>query len=120
MTDPDPMRFFPEVVGLEKTLNQWIIEPIPTPRFEVACPVCSLSSAGKHILIRQWRYHRRATKYASQHNTYRCDVSFKCTGCSFVWVHGLVVPHDHYERMTKEGPTWHFRKGRELLLAKRD
>jgi hypothetical protein len=65
---------------------------LPVPRGEwLQCPVCQTAEPR----IRFWRYH---TREKSETTPYRCDVSFKCVGCAFVWLHGVVVSEEHWAR----------------------
>lgn len=82
---------FPEFT-IEETMNRihskWEMSgPVPLPKFEVKCPVCS----EKKPLLKGALFHTRR-KVSS--NPFRCDVKFKCIECSFVWAHGLVVPRE--------------------------
>lgn len=112
----DPMRFFPRADGLERTQEAWILDPLPHPRFDLACPVCKRGSTRfGTVMIRGWKYHDRQTKHANQDRTRRCDVSFKCIECSAVWVHGLVVTERHYQERAQERRDWHWRLGMQMI-----
>lgn len=120
MTDElhGPLRFVQEVDGARATTEFWNIEPIPHPKHDVACPVCKRGTTRfGTVIIRAWNYHARGTRHANKERDKRCDVSFKCTVCSYVWTHGIVVPEAHFKRMADGKRGYHFREGRALLLG---
>ena len=59
--------------------------PFPVPRVRVCCPVCGFAD----VMIKQCKFFVKRPSMK-----YRCDVMFKCTVCSAVWAHGLVVPKE--------------------------
>jgi len=63
---------------------------VPLPKFELHCPICGHDE----ILLKHWVYFLRKNPRSA--NPHRCDVYMKCTACSAVWQHGLVVPEDIY------------------------
>jgi hypothetical protein len=63
-------------------------EGVPIVRGEIECPVCT-----GYGIYREWRYHKRPER--EHRSIYRCDVHLKCTYCSHVWVHGVVIPPEH-------------------------
>lgn len=63
---------------------------VPVPMFEVRCPVCN----SEKIIQRKWTFHNRKRQGSSR--PWRGDVHFKCAGCSYAWVHGVVVPEAVY------------------------
>lgn len=98
---------------LAATRRHWDLDvPLPVPVGDwLACPVCR--SAGPRI--RWWRYHLRGK---SETTPYRCDVSFKCVECGAVWMHGVVVPVEHWDRRPfphRDRQTIAWRHGRELI-----
>ncbi|MDZ7658010.1 hypothetical protein [Fodinibius sp.] len=86
------MYQFPDFNGksvLATVREHWdLSHRVPLPTFDLKCPVCSHDK----ILCKHWVYFLRKNPYSS--NPHRCDVYMKCTGCSAVWQHGLVVPKE--------------------------
>lgn len=78
--------------------------PFPIPRDKMICPVCSDSE----VFIKQCVFFKR------KDNDYRCDVSFKCTCCSHVWTHGVLVTKEKAEPMRQPGK-WLWRDMKEYL-----
>lgn len=114
----DPMRLFPDVDGMAATQRQWQIDPLPVPLFDLACPVCRRGSTRfGTVLLRSWSYHSRGHAASNHDRLRRCDVSFKCTECAHVWVHGLVVPEQHYQARAQQKRQWHWREGRDLIAG---
>ncbi len=68
---------------------------LPTPKWDVTCPVCSARMSDRLIQGRLWSFHKRS---AQSKNPHRCDVSFKCRTCSYVLMFGVVVPQEMYNR----------------------
>ena len=107
---------FPDLTAdqvLDATRTRWdLTGPVPTPKPGwLACPVCSCDV----VQPRWWRFHQRT---GSPTVPWRCDVSFKCTSCAHVWVHGLVLDADAWARRadartTGRHITW--RRARQLL-----
>lgn len=63
--------------------------PLPVPRDDkIRCPVCSGEPTPRY-----WQPH----EVAKEHK-WRIDVSFKCSACSLVWLHGVVVSQEYYDR----------------------
>jgi hypothetical protein len=87
---------------LERVNSAWNLSgAFPVPKCKVKCPVCRSND----IFIKQCVFFKR------KENDYRADVSFKCTYCSAVWTHGVVVP----EKMAKPMKgSWSWRKMREV------
>jgi hypothetical protein len=109
----DINKFFPTFTTeeiLERVNKYWDLScSLPFPKFDLGCSVCK----SDEILLRQWLFHDRSKRTGSKHG-YRCDVSFKCTQCSFVWVHGILVPKEMFEKYRdKRMVTW--RKVKEIL-----
>ncbi|MFH5833758.1 hypothetical protein [Halalkalibaculum sp. DA384] len=78
--------FTPEEVR-DRIRRMWDFSgPVPLPKFAPQCLVCGHDE----ILCKHWRFHIRKSRHSS--SIYRCDVGMKCTACSAVWQHGLVVP----------------------------
>lgn len=59
---------------------------VPLPEFEITCPACSHDE----ILPKHFVFSIKNNSYP--HNPHRCNVFMKCTRCSMVWEHRLVVP----------------------------
>jgi len=60
----------------------------PLPRFELRCPICNASD--DDIILREITFTvRRAGGIP-----YRANVSFKCTRCSFTWIHGVPITQE--------------------------
>jgi hypothetical protein len=49
---------------------------------------------------------------------YRCDVVMKCTVCSAVWIHGVVVPEEMAKPRIRAGG-WTWREMREEIINAR-
>lgn len=86
--------------------------PYPT-RGWIGCPVCQCAHAPR---LRWWKFHvrRRATV-----TPYRCDVSFKCTQCAFVWFHGVALTAEQWAARPypgRDGATVAWRHGKKLVL----
>lgn len=83
---------FPEFTAesvLQVVSRMWDLSGrVPLPKFELNCPICSCDK----ILLKHWVYFIRKNAHSS--NPHRCDVYMKCTDCSVVWQHGLVVPEE--------------------------
>lgn len=80
--------------------------PVPYPKVQFSCPVCGESE----IHLRYWKYHVRNTKSS---RPYRCDVTFKCTHCSYVWWHGLLISEDYWKKRPGQSVSW--RNGYNIL-----
>lgn len=81
---------FPDFNGksvLSAVRSKWnLSHSVPLPKFSLNCPICSHDK----ILLKHWVYFIRNNPQSS--NPHRCDVYMKCTACSAVWQHGIVVP----------------------------
>lgn len=77
---------------LRRTAAHWSFDgPYPVPIGGwLRCPVCTSTE----VQGRAWRYHKPAHSVTLPH---RCDVTFKCTMCAHVWLHGVVVTEDYWE-----------------------
>lgn len=78
-------RFAPDDVHA-RVAKRWDFNgplPQPTPGW-LRCPICG----DEQPTPRYWRFHQRPASSVR----WRCDVSFKCTDCSHVWVHGIPLP----------------------------
>lgn len=86
--------------------------PVPVPVGDwLACPVCRADQ----IQARHFRFHERDSAIP-----WRCDVSFKCTSCSAVWEHGVVVTREMYaRRSTPASKTIPWRTARDMLREER-
>jgi predicted secreted acid phosphatase len=69
---------------------------------ELACPACGSSSRDNFVIHRTWRFFRKQNQSAT---VFRCDVSFKCQFCSYVWPHGVVVPFEEW-RPERDGSSF--------------
>lgn len=80
---------FPDL-GADEVLDRvgarWDLDqPVPVPIGDwLACPVCRTPEPQP----RYWLFLDRSGHAIA----YRCDIGFKCTDCSAVWVHGLAIP----------------------------
>lgn len=75
---------------LERVKRFWeLTGPFPIPKQPVLCPVCR----SDETMIKNCGFFKRKPE------DYRCDVTFKCTVCSNVWTHGVVVPKEMSEKM---------------------
>ena len=88
------MGIFPNVPldeVLRRTAEHWDMDgAYPVPRGDwLRCPVCGSADAQG----RAWRYHRPQHAVTTP---YRCDVTFKCTQCACVWLHGIAVTQEHW------------------------
>lgn len=77
---------FPTVDVPAKVQEHWVLVAgfIPVPRKTLRCPQCRCDVP--HLSHMGW--HERKPSPTPG----RCDVVFKCTRCSFHWVHGVPVP----------------------------
>lgn len=108
---------FPELDAetvLARTRKCWDLSaPLPLPIGDwLACPVCRAGQPQPRF----WRFHIRGD--LGHTLPYRCDVSFKCTRCACVWIHGVVLDVEAWERMHRPRRansqiTW--RQAREIL-----
>lgn len=79
--------------------------PLPVPRGDwLRCPVCGSDA----MQIRHWFWHARDHAVIP----WRCDLSVKCAACSAVWLHGIAVPADYYDR--------HSERSHKRLIGWRD
>lgn len=109
------MSLFPDLDAgqvLEATSARWDLSgplPVPHPGWLV-CPVCG----GTSIQPRFWRFHERSGKPTVRG---RCDVSFKCTLCAVVWIHGVALDVDAWERRkpTRVNVKVHWREARDII-----
>lgn len=78
---------------LERTaeLWDWSGEFVLPRGVWLVCPIC-----GGQPLIRGWIYFEQTGEKVT--HPYRCDVKFKCTTCANVWVHGVAIPQEVYDR----------------------
>lgn len=100
---------FPDIDNvLDRVRESWDLDrELPVPKFDLQCPICNCGQ----IQLRQYSFHYRHK--TGSRNPYRCDVSFKCTQCSLVWTHGVVVPEAMYKR--HENEMIHWREAKEIL-----
>ena len=64
----------------------------PTPRRPIRCPVCREQTA----IIKGYFFFEHPGKKLDR-IPFRCDVTFKCTYCSAVWPHGLVIDKEYFD-----------------------
>lgn len=86
----DPFRSF-DPDGTRQRLEQVFdfSRSLPLARpGAVRCPVCTRSEP----IPRRWGFHESE----GSPRPWRCDVSFKCTWCAHVWVHGLAISEEEY------------------------
>ena len=86
----------------------------PMPKFDLRCPVCGSFD----IQARNWQFVFKDSGGCK----YRCNVSLKCTYCSAVWIHGIVIPEELFRRHVKENEhqtrLYHWREVKEWLQHK--
>ena len=99
-------NIFPNVDTTAQVAKHWdLSRSVPVPKFTPSCPICG----GGTVLMRGCKFHKRDSP-----NPYRCDVHFKCCGCSFAWSHGVVVPEEMAIEFTMN-KVLHYTDLRELL-----
>lgn len=82
--------------------------PLPRPLDGwLACPVCRSPEPQP----RYWQFHTMAGVHTLP---WRCDISFKCTSCSAVWIHGLPLDEETWERCKRSGRIG-WRQARRIL-----
>ena len=82
---------------LKRAEEAWDLSgDFPIPKDIIRCPVCG----SKEIQARYWLFHPSGNP--DSRVKYRCDVSFKCTRCSAVWVHGVAIPEELYKKHISE------------------
>ena len=90
----------------------------PLPKVPIKCPVCGSGE----IQARNWIFHLARDPSISR-VPYRCDVSFKCTRCSAVWVHGIAIPEKIYRKHVKTGEKqrgYYWREVKKILEQTKD
>ena len=97
---------------LERVEESWDLSgDFPMPKFAVKCPVCG----SEEIQARLWQFTHKDSGGAK----YRCNVSFKCTRCSAVWMHGVVIPEEMFRKHVKENENqakmYHWREVKEMV-----
>ena len=109
-------RLFPDLQPDEVhalVREAWDVDgPLPVPRFDVLC-LCSGVLSRREVLVRHWRFHHRGGGSIGE----RCDMSFKCTLCSHVWVYGIVVPSEMHGRWRPIPRMVGWREGRDAIEA---
>lgn len=99
---------------LNRVSEYWdLSKPIPIPKFRLRCPICGADD--EDIIL---RFANIVQREVPSENRYRSNVSFKCTRCSFTWVHGVVIPEEMARRHGIEGAkakSFHWREIREML-----
>lgn len=94
-------------------LSETNFGPVPLPGL-MRCPVCGVDD--KDILIQHWRFHE---KTGPSRVRYRCDVGFKCTICSNVWIHGVPIPTWYWSTNSVRVGTRVYWREAETIMAKR-
>lgn len=70
---------------------------IPVPLGDwLTCPVCGDDTPQ----LRFCRFHGRDGDEPTV--PFRCDMSFKCTACAAVWVHGVALSDEAWDRRPSE------------------
>jgi hypothetical protein len=87
---------FPDVPLEEvhrRTAERWSFDgPWPMPKGDwLCCPICR----SKEVQGRSWIYDKPSHSVTTP---YRCSVSFKCTDCGYVFLFGLVMTQEDWER----------------------
>jgi len=83
--------------GQKACEDNWdLSELIPIPKFPVKCPFCG----SRKMLIRNVTAHQRIDSPTK----WRVIVSFKCTICSHITTHGVVVTKDYVDKMSSHHP----------------
>ena len=106
------LKFLPDfgrkVINRVKEKWEWPTG-FPIPNFDIKCPVCGSTE----LLIRDWGFFIRR----EGNHKYRCDVSFKCTCCSNVWAHGVVIPEElyHLHCVDNKGRHYLWREVKEIM-----
>ena len=78
---------------LKRVEESWDLSgDFPMPKDIIKCPVCG----SKEIQARFWAFHLSSDPHSRV--PYRCDVSFKCTRCSAIWIHGIAIPEEMYKK----------------------
>ena len=63
---------------------------VPLPAGDwLHCPICDSPPQA-----RWWQWH---TRPAGHTIPWRCDISFKCTGCAMVWFHGIALTKKQWQ-----------------------
>ena len=113
--DPEGWDLFPASQLLDHPSvvaeGAWDFYPLPTPRWDVACPCCGARRSDSRIQIREWGFHYVATSPGG----HRCDVGMKCLACSCAWVHGVPVPLSLFQR--HHGHKYRWRQGMMILAG---
>ncbi len=107
-------KYFPSLSKkevMERVNSFWdFSKGFPFPKTNLSCPVC-----GHDVLqVRNWGFAFKDSGGCK----YRCNVSFKCTRCSFVWVHGVVIPKDVFDKFVPKGQygkSYHWREVKEMI-----
>ena len=78
---------------LKRVEDAWDLSgDFPMPKDAIRCPVCG----SKEIQARSWSFF--PSPDPNSRIPYRCDISFKCTRCSAVWIHGVAIPKEMYKK----------------------
>lgn len=78
---------------LDVVAKMWDLSgSVPLPKFQPHCAVCGHDQ----ILCKHWKYFIH--KSGGSSHPYRCDIWLKCTSCSYVWTHGIVVPEEMHPK----------------------
>ncbi len=82
----------------------------PTPKWAVECPTCH----NTRVQAQFWRFSRYTSHNGS--NPYRCNVSMKCTRCSYVMMFGVFIPQAMYDAHLNAGTkSYHWREVRKQM-----
>lgn len=88
---------------IDRVKMRWDLSgPLPVPMWDVKCPICGALMSNDGIQAREWRFREQPTST----NPYRCDVALKCTECSYMWRHGLVITEVMYKQQECQVVTW--------------
>lgn len=78
---------------LDRVARRWHLDGrVPLPKGEwMYCGACGAGPPSQHL--RSWRFGQYGEN-AEKTWRYRCDVAFKCTDCSLVYVFGVATPQE--------------------------
>lgn len=81
---------------------------LPTPNFTIYCPICG----GSDIKLSHWLFH---IKQNPTPTPYRCDVTFKCTCCSYIINFGVLITEEYFKPWKTKQRLIQWRTGVKIL-----